>query len=169
MRFGIDELTIKKLLKQAERDGIQKIVVRAVIKQNGEFLLLERSASEFLGGLIVLPGGAVDAGEDILHALTREIKEETNLVITKIINYLGSFDHFSSSGKKTRQFNFLAKAKLGKIKLDPTEHSNYFLVNPSDKEFSKLNISNGTKATLLIAEKILKSDNVKSKFLEKIF
>lgn len=156
MKLNISELTIEKLLKQAKKDNIQKFVVRAVIKQNGEFLLLKRSASEFLGGLIVLPGGAVDLGEDLLHALTREIKEETNLVITKIVDYLGFFDYASSSGKKTRQFNFLVEIKRGNIKLDPCEHSNYFLLNPSDKEFSKLNISEGTKKTLLEAEKILK-------------
>ena len=156
MKSNVDELTIKKLLEQSKKDNIQKIVARAVIKQNGEFLLLERSASEFLGGLVILPGGAVDVGENLLHTLTREIKEETNLVITTIIDYLGFFDYASSSGKKTRQFNFLVKTKLGKIKVDPSEHSNYFLSNPSDKEFSKLNISKGTKTILATAERKIK-------------
>jgi len=148
MKLNIDKTIIQKLLNQAAEDGVQKIVVRAVIMLNGKFLLLERAHSDFLGGLVVLPGGTVNAKEGILQALVREIKEETNLEITAIVAYLGSFDYLSSSGKKSRQLNFLVEIE-GNIKIDKTEHSNYFLLNPSDKEFSRLNISNGTKKILL--------------------
>ncbi|TSC94808.1 MAG: ADP-ribose pyrophosphatase [Parcubacteria group bacterium Licking1014_1] len=152
MKSNINKTIIQKLLNQATKDGIQKIVVGAVIKRDDKFLLLKRAPFEFMGGLIELPSGTPDAGEDLLHALAREVKEETNLVVTVVIVYLGLFDYVSSSGKKTRQFNFLVKTGSGDIKLNPTEHCNYYLLNPSDKEFSKLNISNGTKAVLSIAE-----------------
>jgi len=37
-------------------------------------------------GLYELPGGAVEAGENVYDALKREIKEETNLDVKRIIN-----------------------------------------------------------------------------------
>lgn len=152
MKLNIDKAIIKKLLNRAKKDAIQKIVVRAVVEQNSKFLLLKRAVAEFMGGLIVLPGGSVNIGEDPLQALAREVKEETNLTITAIIAYLGSFDYSSSSGKKIRQFNFFVEIRPGDIKIDLNEHSNYYLLNPSDEEFSKLNISDGTKTVLREAE-----------------
>ncbi len=153
MKSNISKKTIQKLLEQAKKDNIQKIVVRAVIKNNDKFLLLERALSDFLGGLVVLPGGGVNADENLLQALAREVKEETNLVITDIIAYLGSFDYASSSGKKTRQFNFFIETEPGNIKIDQSEHSNYYLLNSSDENFYKLNISDGTKKILNICNK----------------
>jgi len=80
------------------------------------------------------------------------VKEETSLTVTVIESYLGSFDYESSSGKKVRQFNFLVETEPGDIRLDPTEHCSYYLLIPSDEEFSKLNISKGTKKVLLTAK-----------------
>jgi len=148
MKSNINKSIIQELLNYGAKDGVQKIVVRAVIKINNKFLLLERAPSEFLGGLVVLPGGAVNTGEDILHALAREVKEETNLAVIAVIAYLGSFDYVPSSGKKIRQFNFFVETAPGDIKLDQSEHNNYYLLNPSDERFSKLNISDGTKSIL---------------------
>jgi hypothetical protein len=73
-------------------------------------------------------------------------------VVIAVIAYLGAFDYVSSSGKKTRQFNFFVETKPGDIKLNPNEHSNYYLLKPSDKEFSKLNISDGIKSVLSMIE-----------------
>jgi 8-oxo-dGTP diphosphatase len=36
----------------------------------------------------------------------REVKEETDLDVAGISDYLGHFDYMSGSGKKSRQFNF---------------------------------------------------------------
>lgn len=156
IKSNIDNITIQKLLDRALKDGIQKIVAGAVIKYNNKFLLVERAPCDFLGGLVTLPSGSVGVGENLLQALAREVKEETNLVVTAIIAYLGSFDYSSSSGKKVRQFNFLVETQSGDIKLDLNEHCRYYLLIPSDKEFSKLNISDGTKTILLKAQQIKK-------------
>lgn len=153
MEPHINNNLIQELLKQAEKDDIRKIVVRAVIRRNNKFLFLERASSEFLGGFVVLPGGSVDQGEDILDALTREVKEETNLTTIAITTYLGLFDYASSSGKKTRQFNFFIKTEPGDVTIDISEHSRYFWLNPSDGEFTKFNISDGTKKILEVVEK----------------
>ena len=156
MKSNIDKAIIQKLLNRAAKDGIQKIVAGAVIKYNNKFLLVERAPCDFLGGLVELPGGGMNARENLMQTLSREVKEETNLVVIAVIAYLGSFDYASSSGKKVRQFNFLVETEPGDIKLDPNEHSCYYLLNPLDEKFSKLNISAGTKTIL---EKAIKYEN----------
>ncbi|MEK7540949.1 MAG: NUDIX hydrolase [Patescibacteria group bacterium] len=148
MKSNIDGTIIQELLYLAKKDGIQKLVTGAVIMRNNKFLLLERALGEFMAGLVELPSGGVNAREEILDALTREVKEETGLKVIKIVSYLGFFDYSSSSGKKTRQFNFLVKTEPGDIKINSTEHCKYYLLNPSDKEFSKLNISDNIKNIL---------------------
>lgn len=151
MQSNIDHNTIKQLVAESQKDGVQKLVVGAVIRRDDKFLLLERLPSDFMGGLVELPSGTVDAGENLLMALTREVQEETGLAVTSVLTYLGSFDYTSSSGKKTRQFNFLVETGQGEVKLEPTEHQAHHLVAPSDEAFNTLNISDATKAVLQTA------------------
>ncbi|MFP7170302.1 NUDIX domain-containing protein [Terribacillus sp. 7520-G] len=56
----------------------QKIVpaVSAVI-QNGQYILLQQRSDN---GKWSLPGGNMDAGESVLEAIIREVKEETGLI-----------------------------------------------------------------------------------------
>jgi 8-oxo-dGTP diphosphatase len=151
MKSNVDHNTIKQLVTESQKDGVQKLVVGAVIRKGNKFLLLERLPSDFMGGLVELPSGTVDAGEDLLTALTREVQEETGFAVTSVLAYLGSFDYTSSSGKKTRQFNFLVETGQDEVKLEPTEHQAHYLVAPSDEAFNTLNISDATKAVLQTA------------------
>ena len=151
IQSNINHTLIQKLLTDAQRDGVQKLVVGAVIYKNNKFLLLERVPSDSMGGFVGIPSGTVEAGEDLLTALVREVQEETGLIVTSILEYLGSFDWTSSSGKKTRHFNFFVEVKDGEIKLNPTEHQAYYLVMLSDAVFTTLNISDATKEILKIA------------------
>ena len=151
MQSNIDPTIIQQLLTEAQRDSVQKLVVGAVIYTNNRFLLLERVPSDSMGGLVELPSGTVDTGEDLLTALVREVQEETGLIVTSVLEHLGSFDYTSSSDKRTRQFNFLVKVKEDEIKLSPTEHQAYHLVALSDPAFTTLNISDETKEVLKIA------------------
>lgn len=152
MQSNVGHNTIEQLVTDSQKDGIQKLVVGAVIRKDGKFLLLERIPSDFMGGLVELPSGTVDAGEELLTALAREIQEETGLTITTVLAYLGSFDYTSGSGKKTRQFNFLVETASGdEVKLEPSEHQTYYLVALLDETFDTLNISDATKAVLKTA------------------
>lgn len=148
MQFNINYNIIQQLLAEAQKDGAQKLVVGAVIKRNEKFLLLVRVPSDFMGGLVELPSGTVDAGEDLLSTLVRETQEETGLTIASVLAYLDSFDYISGSGKKTRQFNFLVEVAPGDVKLDPKEHQAYYFIAPTDKEFSTINISDAVKTLL---------------------
>ncbi len=148
MQSNIDPTIIQQSLTDAEKDGVQKLVVGAVICKNNKFLLLERVLSDSMGGFVGIPSGTVEAGEDLLTALAREVQEETGLLVTSVLEYLGCFDWTSSSGKKTRHFNFFVQVKDGEIKLSPIEHQAYYWVALSDAAFTTLNISDATKEIL---------------------
>ena len=151
MQSNIDPTIIQQLLTDAEKDGIQKLVVGAVICKNNKFLLLERVPSDSMGGFVGIPSGTVEAREDLLTALAREVREETGLIVTSVLKYLGSFDWTSSSGKKTRHFNFFVEVEDGEIKLSPTEHQAYYFVEFSGENFITFNISDETKEVLRAA------------------
>ena len=151
MLSNIDHTIIQQLVTDSQKDGVQKLVVGAVISKNNKFLLLERVLSDFMGGFVEIPSGTVETDEDLLTALAREVQEETGLVVISVLEYLGSFDYRSSSGKKTRHFNFIVEVEEGEIKLDPAEHQAYYLVALSDAVFTTLNISDATKAILRTA------------------
>ena len=148
MQSNIDATIIQQLLTEAQKDGVQKLVVGAAIYKNNKFLFIERVPADFMGGFVEIPSGTVEAGEGLLTALAREVQEETGLIVTSVLEYLGSFDYRSSSGKKTRHFNFLVEVEDGEIKLNPTEHQAYYLVALSDAAFTTLNISDVTKGIL---------------------
>ena len=151
MQSNIDDVIIQRLLSDSQKDGVQKLVVGAVICINNKFLLIERVLSDFMGGFVEIPSGTVETEEDLLTALAREVQEETGLVVISVLEYLGSFDYRSSSGKKTRHFNFIVEVEDGEIKLNPTEHQAYYLVALSDVAFTTLNISDATKQILKTA------------------
>ncbi|KAB7847269.1 NUDIX hydrolase [Streptomyces mobaraensis] len=116
-----DTALLDDLARAAERDGIAKTVVGAVIAdEGGKILLLHRPADDYLGGLWELPSGGVDDGETLIEALRREVAEETGLTVTAIGGYLGHFDYRSGSGRTTRQFNFTATVTGETVTL--TEH-----------------------------------------------
>ena len=85
-----------------------------------------------MGGLIELPSGTVEKDEFLIDGLIREIKEETNLEIKSIDKFIGTFDYFSSSGKKTRQVNFVVSVTNNDIKLSDEHEAFYILSKDSE-------------------------------------
>ena len=136
------------LEKKAKDDGIDKIVVGAVITNDEEEIFLaKRKVDDFMGGIYEIPGGNAKKGENILDTLIREIKEETNLDIKKVTYYIDQFDYLSGSCKKCRQFNFKVEVSGGPILL--TEHDSYKWISLRDIEEEK-NISPEVKHGLLV-------------------
>lgn len=57
-----------------------------VINKKGELLLLRRSVAERVNpSFWEIPGGKLDEGQDISHAMEREVFEETNLLVTPVL------------------------------------------------------------------------------------
>ena len=56
-----------------------------VLNKKGEILLIQRINNDsWNSGFWEIPGGKLDEGQDITHALEREVFEETNLLINPI-------------------------------------------------------------------------------------
>lgn len=104
--MAIESATLRRLTNQADLDGVKKHIVGMLVERGGEVLLLHRPPEEFMGGIWELPSGNVEAGEELDDAIRRELKEETGLDLAAIGGFIGSFDYLSTTGKKSRQFNF---------------------------------------------------------------
>jgi ADP-ribose pyrophosphatase YjhB (NUDIX family) len=59
------------------------LAVSAAIFRDGKVLIVRRARKPALG-VYTLPGGGVETGETLIEAVTREVREETSLVIEPI-------------------------------------------------------------------------------------
>lgn len=139
---------LKATLDAAVQDGIEKIVVGAIISRDGMVLVLRRRQDDFLGGLDELPSGHVEHGESALAALRREVKEETGLDVTRANRLVGQFDYLTASGKKARQFNFAVEVSSSESEITLTEHSAYSWAGPNEVE--ALNLSENVRDVLAL-------------------
>ena len=140
----IEKKHITRLIDQLKKDQIQRVVVGAVLfNPKGEVLVLKRSKSEsFMSGIWEIPSGKVEDDEDIVHALTRETKEETGLEIASVEAYLGYFDYNSKSGTLTRQLNFLVKSIGSDVVIQPNEHEAFQWIPCEDsKKLKELGVT----------------------------
>ena len=125
-----------RLRDKARRDGIQKFAVGAIIHDRGRVLLLCRSTSDFISGIEELPSGGVEADEDLLTALGRELREEIGRGgRLRDAGFVSSFDYVSGSGRKARQFTFAVPHDGARIRLS-AEHSACRWVTPAELDGS---------------------------------
>ncbi len=104
-----------------------KVVVR---DKEGRCLLLKRSMSS-LGnpGRWDLPGGKVDAGEDLEQGLLREVAEETGLTIS-LQRVLGAAESESPT-KKVAYLIMEGSGESGQVRLS-SEHDDFTWVDRHD-------------------------------------
>ncbi|RJQ79988.1 NUDIX domain-containing protein [Pseudonocardiaceae bacterium YIM PH 21723] len=128
----IDSSVLEQLTTDARNDGVEQLVVGAIVRDEDNVLLLKRPADDFMGGIFELPSGKVEGDEGLVPAVLREVEEETGLIVTDIDFHVGNFDYTSGSGKKSRQFNFaVSVAEITDIKL--SEHDTHVWVSLSDE------------------------------------
>ncbi|MGH3242001.1 MAG: NUDIX domain-containing protein [Spirillospora sp.] len=128
---GID---FQRLIDDADHDGVQRLVVGAVVHTGGRVLILWRSGDDaFLPGIEELPSGAVEPGEDLLTALSRELAEEIGWTGPLALDpgFVAHFDYTSGSGRKTRQYAFGLARHRQPIALSD-EHTGYRWLAPAD-------------------------------------
>ena len=96
--------------------------------KDGNILLSQRSASKSICPLLwdVSVAGHIDAGELIIHAALREVKEEIGLdLITNDLQKIGIFECFQSypNGIKDNEFHhtYIAELKVPLHQLTPQE------------------------------------------------
>ena len=138
------------LVRKADIDNVIKLLVGAIIvDDSGNFLLVKRGSSSFMGGIFEIPSGNIEYGETILHALSREIKEETNLNLRKVDAFINWFDYQSSDDKKSRQLNFMVSIECFSTPIILSEHEDYKWTHYSNIEKST-DITPELKYTLMI-------------------
>jgi 8-oxo-dGTP diphosphatase len=79
--------------------------IGAIIIQEGKILLEKRKSAPGKGKWSI-PGGLVDLGENIEHAVVREVKEETGLDVAEP-RLVDVVDHVSLDEKGTVKYHFV--------------------------------------------------------------
>jgi len=117
-------------------------VVAAIIKKNNHFLIVQRNRKKHLGLKWEFPGGKVEESETFEEALTREIKEELDIIISLQ-------DKITEEKYKDKKIDivlhyYLCNQESGIIKLN--EHENLAWVQK--KDFDKYEFAEGDKNIL---------------------
>ena len=74
-----------------------------------------KEAQEHVYGKWNLPGGHLDLDENLLDAMVREAKEETNLDV-KLEGLIGIYQHKNKKGNNVVKFIFMASVVNGQLK-----------------------------------------------------
>lgn len=108
-----------------------------LINEKGEFLALLRSnIDKFHPGVFSLPGGHIEENEEPIDAASRELYEETNIVLDS-----DDLSHFKTVSKENCEIHyFLGSVHSSDLKmiLDNDEHQGYEWIKPdniADKNF----------------------------------
>lgn len=79
--------------RKFKQEFIVTSVVAVIVDDEQRVLLTKRNISPF-NGLWVMPGGKIDLGEPILHALHREVREEVGLEV-EVEDLIDVFEHLT--------------------------------------------------------------------------
>lgn len=109
------------------------IAVTALIEHKGRFLFIRRpSSSGEFSGQWVFPGGKVDADEDAIQALLREISEETGLALVNGLNLLSTYKFTRKDGSSTQGLVFLARTDTPETLIDEASASEHEWILPEE-------------------------------------
>ncbi|KAL8718160.1 MAG: hypothetical protein Q9225_004675 [Loekoesia sp. 1 TL-2023] len=141
--LSMSKAKCRKIYVQENGEPYDKIVIGAIIAKQGigggkpEILLLKRAAHETVyPNIWEIPGGKVeDSDPTILDAVKREVFEETNMTVEKVVGAVSSFDYFmektvvmEGGGETTvrstsGQLNFICEVAKYEFAINPEEHS----------------------------------------------
>ena len=85
-----------------------EVVAAVIFNQRGEFLLAQRPAGKVYAGYWEFPGGKVEAGEDTVTALKRELHEELGIDVTLAYPWLTRDFDYAHAAVRLRFFRVLA-------------------------------------------------------------
>lgn len=107
-------------------------VVSCFVESEGKVLFLHRNKNKPQGNTWDRPSGKVNKNETLIKALTREVKEETNLDITQ-----SELIYSATVYVKYPEFDFIyhmfsIQLVKPEIKLNPAEHNNYSWFTPEE-------------------------------------
>lgn len=146
------------LIKQAQNDGITRLNVATVLVEDGKILITQRAASKkYLPNLWHIPGGQIDSGETVEEALRREVKEELDLEIVRVLaDTAVTHDYIGHGDQKSRTLFILAKSS-GQITLD-FENQAYKYIDISEiNQYFEPNVEEINHRVFAAAIKILEA------------
>ncbi len=107
------------------------LAVTAIIEYQGRIFFIQRlTKDENFSGKWVFPGGKVEAGEDAIQALLREIREETNIELHPEIQLLSSYMFYreeDASSTVGEVFLLRAVSDLYTLDTESYEHAEWIL------------------------------------------
>ncbi len=116
---------------------IQELNVYAVIFYNGKILVLKRKDD-----IWEFPGGSVDWGERPEQSISREVKEETGLVVHSLV-YTGITSAiYEKDGNEKHSIYLIYKGEVNSDRVTLSrEHSEYRWLFPNELNFLKLGLN----------------------------
>ena len=107
-------------MEETLEDKKHIIAVTAVIKnkKGNKVLVIKRNKNEIsYPNKWAFPGGKLEKGETLIHALRRECVEEVGIEIEDYKELLQDYTFVRPDGHNVIGFNFLVKSKLDKVTL----------------------------------------------------
>ncbi|KAK3693136.1 NUDIX hydrolase domain-like protein [Podospora appendiculata] len=132
----------------ANHPSLFGLIVGAVVILNSRALLIQRAATDGFPLAWECAGGGVDADDaTILHAVGRELREETGLVMTHVLALLDDETEFDGREGRWRKLTFLVQVQSGHdgrpgvdasdselpaVILEPEEHQDFAWVTEAE-------------------------------------
>lgn len=95
-----------------------KRVVNAIVVNFENKILIIKRKSGLHKGKWAFPGGVVKKGESDAQALARELKEETNIELKKIVKIVGNYSYPRKNGERTQGKSYLVIPKNTSVKIN---------------------------------------------------
>ena len=112
-------------------------IFQNIESKNPSLLLLKRTSHEdVFPNVWELPGGHVEVtDESVVHAVAREVLEETHLIVSNIVGEIEETTWESKDQSKSNiQLNHVVTVQEGDVKLNPEEHSDWQWVQEGQVE-----------------------------------
>ncbi|KAF7192063.1 8-oxo-dGDP phosphatase NUDT18 [Pseudocercospora fuligena] len=113
--------------------GIRYVTGGSIFHPNtSKLLILKRASTDVFPGYWEVPGGSMEPNETVLEGLSREVLEETGLIVESVVYRLED-NELEDNGRKWVQFHFVVEVKdVSKIRLDPKEHEEWMWAREED-------------------------------------
>lgn len=151
-RKNID--VIQGQLIHNEEDKVDAVVIAALHKESKSLVIIKQFRVPINDYIYELPAGLIDPNEGIKNTLSRELKEETGLVVTEVLEHNGANKLYLSPGMTDESVALiycLCEGKISKEFLEDDEEIEPLLISQKEaKELLKSNEKFDIKCFMLL-------------------
>ncbi|MBI2057039.1 NUDIX hydrolase [Candidatus Pacearchaeota archaeon] len=104
---------------------MKKVVNAIILNSAKKKILIIKRKEGIHSNKWAFPGGIIKKNETSKQALKREVKEELDLEIKKIIKKIGDYEYFRKNKEKTFGKSYLVSVENFRIKINPIEISKF--------------------------------------------